>query len=312
MPNSAAIGCSPRPTREDRERRGRARLGVLAAALLGGLLPASHAISAQEIPDFSGVWGRNTIHYSRPDKGVGPLKNISGARNVMVGDYNDPMLKPWAAEIVKKNGEIAKTGDAFPTAHNQCWPEPPPYILTDAELQVVQQKEQVTLIFSHSSQVRHVRLNTSHPAKVTPSWYGDSIGRYEGDTLVVDTVGVAVKPLSMLDRYGTPHTAALHVVERYHMVDQATTQTEPLRAGGFGASGGTDDVIDRAYKGKVLRVDFTVEDPGAFNMPWSGFVQYQRAKGAMVEDVCAENIHDYIMNRDSAVPTAKTAAITGE
>jgi hypothetical protein len=290
----------------------RAGRGALVAVLGVFLFPSSWAMSAQDVPDLSGVWGRNTIDYAQPEKGVGPLKNISGSRNVMVGDFNDPMLKPWAAEIVKKNGEIAKTGDAFPTAHNQCWPEPPPYILTDQQLQVLQQKDQVTLIFSHSSQVRHVRLNASHPAHVTPSWYGDSIGRYEGDTLVVDTVGIAVRPLSSLDRYGTPHTEALHVIERYHMVDQASAPAEPIRAGGFGASGGTDDVIDRTYKGKILRVDFTVEDAGAFNMPWSGYVQYQRAKGLLIEDVCAENIHDYIMNRDSKVPTATTAAITGE
>ena len=286
--------------------------GVLVALFGICLFPTSQAVSAQDVPDFSGAWGRNTIDYSRPDKGVGPLKNISGSRNVTIGDYNDPMLKPWAAEIVKKMGEIAKTGDAFPTAHNQCWPEPPPYILGNQQVQVLQQKDQVTLIFSHSSQVRHVRLNAAHPAKISPSWYGDSVGRYEGDTLVVDTIGIAVKPLSTVDRYGTPHTEALHVVERYHMVDQAGTAPEPVRAGGFGGSGGVDDAVDRTYKGKLLRVDFTVEDPGAFNMPWSGFVQYQRAKGLLIEDVCAENIHDYVMNRDTNVPTAKTASITGE
>src|SRR5712672_2606671 len=165
-----------------------------AVAVLGSW--SAFAQSASAIPDLSGVWGRNTIDFSAPATGKGPLKNISGSRNVMVGDYNDPMLKPWAAEIIKRNGEIAKTGDAFPTAHNQCWPEPPPYILGNQQLQILQQKDQVTLLFSHSSQVRHVRLNVSHPAHVTPSWYGDSIARYEGDTLVVDTVGIAVKPLS--------------------------------------------------------------------------------------------------------------------
>src|SRR5258708_6602992 len=230
-------------------------LGLFGAVAVVGSWSALAAQSASAIPDLSGVWGRNTIDYSAPATGKGPIKNISGSRNVMVGDYNDPMLKPWAAEIVKRNGEIAKTGDAFPTAHNQCWPEPPPYILGNQQLQVLQQKDQVTLMYSHSSQVRRVRLNATHPAKLTSSWYGDSVGHYEGGALVVDTVGVAVAPLSTVDRYGTPHTEALHVVERYHMVEQGTT-AEPLRNGGF--QGVNDDVIDRAYKGKVLRVDFRV------------------------------------------------------
>jgi hypothetical protein len=268
------------------------------------------ALAADEpaAPDFSGVWGRNTIDYSAPETGRGPLKNISGSRNVMVGDYTDPMLKPWAAEIIKRNGEIAKTGDAFPTAHNQCWPEPPPYILGNQQLQVLQQKDQVTLMYSHSSQVRRVRLNAQHPAKVTPSWYGDSVGHYEDGALLIDTIGIAVAPLSTVDRYGTPHTDALHVVERYHMVEQPTS-AEPLRNGGF--QGTNDDVIDRSFKGKVLRVDFTVDDSGTFTMPWSGFVVYNRAKGSFIEDVCAENIHDYVTGRDSDVPKAKTTLLSG-
>jgi hypothetical protein len=261
-------------------------------------------------PDLSGVWGRNSIDYTAPESGKGPLKNISGTRNMMVGDYNDPMLKPWAAEIVKRNGEISKTGDAFPTAHNQCWPEPPPYILGNQQLQVLQQKDQVTLMYSHGPQSRRVRLNATHPANVMPSWYGDSVGHYEGDSLVVDTIAIKVAPLSSLDRYGTPHTEALHVVERFHMVEQSATTAEPLRRGGF--QGDVDDAVDRDYKGKVLRVDFTVDDAGTFNMPWSGAVVYNRAKGLFIEDVCAENIHDYIMNRDSAVPAAKTNSITGD
>jgi hypothetical protein len=264
---------------------------------------------AEFVPDLSGVWGRNTIDFAAPVAGKGPVKNISGSRNVMVGDYKDPMLKPWAAEIIRRNGEIARTGDAFRTAHNQCWPEPPPYILGNQQLQVLQQKDQVTLMYSHSSQVRRVRLNAMHPAKLKSSWYGDSIGHYEGDTLVVDTIGIAVAPLSTVDRYGTPHTDALHVVERFSMVEQSRTSAEPLRNGGF--QGINDDAVDRSYKGKVLRVDFTVDDPGTFTMPWSGLVVYNRAKGLFIEDICAENIHDYVTGRDSDVPTAKTTLLSG-
>jgi hypothetical protein len=58
-------------------------------------------------------------------------------------------------------------------------------------------------------------LNQPHSAQVSPFWYGDSVGHYEGDTLVIDTVGIKVGRYSMIDWYGTPHTEALHVVERY-------------------------------------------------------------------------------------------------
>ncbi len=134
------------------------------------------------------------------------------------------------------------------------------------------------LVYSHGSQVRHVRLNVPHPAKLEPSWYGDSVGHYENGELVVDTIGVKVAPLSSLDRYGTPHTEALHVIEHYHMVEQAKRiPPNPWARVDFR---GADDAIDRNYKGKVLRVDFSVEDPGAFNSDWSGVVVYNRARGS--------------------------------
>jgi hypothetical protein len=62
-------------------------------------------------------------------------------------------------------------------------------------------------------------MNQPHPAKVVPSAHGDSVGHYEGDTLVIDTVGVKVGPYTMIDRLGTPYTEALHVVERYRLID---------------------------------------------------------------------------------------------
>ena len=124
---------------------------------------------------------------------------------------------------------------------------------------------------------------------------------------MVDTIGIKVAPLSSVDRYGTPHTEALHVVERYRMVEQSKATSEPVLVHMHSVD--EDVAVDRSYQGKVLRVDFTVDDPGTFNMPWSGAVVYNRAKGLFIEDVCAENIHDYIMNRDSAVPTAKSDSI---
>ena len=67
-------------------------------------------------------------------------------------------------------------------------------------------------------------MNQSHPAHVTPTWYGDSAGHYEGDTLVIDTEAVRIGPFATVDWYGTPHTEALHVVERYRLIDEGAAQ----------------------------------------------------------------------------------------
>jgi hypothetical protein len=287
----------------------RAKLMTCAVAFAATIAPV-FASSATSVPELSGVWGRNTLEYGQPASGTGPIKNI-GTR-ITVGDYNNPILKPWAAEIVRKMGEISKTGDAFPTAHNQCWPEPPPYVFGNRETQILQLKDKVLLIYSHGSQVRTVRLNSTHPAKPVPSWYGDSIGHYEGDALVVDTVAIKVAPLSTVDRYGTPHTDALHVVERYSLIDpnSTTAETRPA-ARGFGQTA-SDDVIDRDYKGKALQIAFTVEDPGTFNMAWSGVVVARRAKDLLMEDVCVEQVHDYITGRDMDVPKSKSGLLSGD
>jgi hypothetical protein len=279
---------------------------VLCASIVGPALATADMAG----PDLSGLWGRNTLEYGQPVSGPGPIRNI-GVR-MTVGDYNNPILKPWAAEMVHKMGEISKAGDAFPTAHNQCWPEAPPYISGNRETQILQLKDKVLLIYSHGSQVRTVQLNGTHPAKLIPSWYGDSIGHYEGETLVVDTVGIKVAPLSTVDRYGTPHTDALHVIERYSLIDPNSTAAEARPVGGGFGRTEADDVIDRNYKGKALQIAFTVEDPGAFTMPWSGIVVARRAKGEIMEDVCAEQIHDYVTGKDMDVPKAKTTLMTGE
>jgi len=67
-------------------------------------------------------------------------------------------------------------------------------------------------------------MNVAHPAQIIPSWYRDSVGHYERDTLVIDTVGVKIGLFAMVDFYGTPYTEALHVVERYQLLDYETAK----------------------------------------------------------------------------------------
>jgi hypothetical protein len=169
------------------------------------------------IPDFSGIWGHSSIPgFEPPASGPGPVTNRSRRRQSiagvvplmpdpngafvsnnlqLVGDYTNPILKPQAAEVVKKHGEISLRGIGYPTPRNQCWPGGVPFIFSSTGVQLLQQPDKITIIYDYNHEVRYVRLNQPHPAQVTPSWYGDSVGHYEGETLVIDTVGIKVGPL---------------------------------------------------------------------------------------------------------------------
>jgi hypothetical protein len=177
-----------------------------------------------------------------------------------------------------------------------------PFIYKNFALQLLQEPNQITMLYEQDHEVRRVRMNQSHPAKVTPSWYGDSVGHYEGDTLVIDTVGQKSGPFAMLDLYGTPYTKALHVVERYRLIDYEDAKEGLDRDAkeNFRAGAGN---IDRSYRGKHLQVRYTVEDEGVFTTSWSATVTYGRGNTEWPEIACAENPHVYY-SKDEAVPTA--------
>ena len=290
---------------------------ILMAAVLSRALFVSPVVGSEQaaIPDFSGLWGRDSLNLESPLSGPGPVVNMmhtaAGAMdmNKLVGDYTNPILKPEAAAILKKRGEASLAGMSVPNAHEQCRPEPPPFIFAvQFAMEMLQQKNEVTILYSHDNKVRHVRMNVPHPAHVTPSGQGDSVGHYEGDTLVIDTVGIKATPISALDWYGTPHSDALHVVERYRLIDgeaakqAAQRHDRQYRVGYRPNPNGV--LLDPNYKGKGLQVELTVDDTGMFTMPWTALVTYQRAEGALWEMVCAENPFEYYAGADAAIPTA--------
>jgi hypothetical protein len=150
------------------------------------------------------------------------------------------------------------------------------------------------MILSSKQEVRHIYLTDKHSANVMPSWYGESIGRYDGNTLVVDTIGIDER--TWVDGFGTPHTKDLHVIERFHLIED----------------------------GAVLEANVRVEDPGAFTMPWTGiqrFRQYEAAvrqmpieriaqlasapEGPLRELICAENPNSFFANQPALqIPVA--------
>ena len=273
----------------------------------------SRTQSTASIPDFSGLWLHPGLGFGLPLSGPGPVQNKtrlpSGASNfnLVVGDYTNPILKPEAAEVVKRFGEISLSGRIFPDPDNMCLQNPVPYIFWNFNVQLLQQPDKVTLIYPHDNDFRVVRLNQPHPATVIPSLHGDSVGHYESDTLVIDTVGVKLGPYRMIDRFGTPYTQALHVIERYRLLDYEATKEALERAEKEWPRIGA---IDPNYRGKGLQLEFTVEDPGVFTMPWSATITYGRnANQSWDERVCAENVeHDYQYNyfseKDAHLPTA--------
>jgi hypothetical protein len=178
-----------------------------------------------------------------------------------IGDLGNPNLKPWVVERMKKDNAEVLAGKIAFTPRSSCMPAGvPAFILFGFQpVFFVQTPKEVLMIYSGDQQIRRVYLDMPHSANPKPSWYGESIGHYEGDTLVVDTIGLNDK--TFVDNYRTPHTEKLHVVERWTLLDG----------------------------GKTLEANVRVEDPDTFNEPWSGIQRYDRVQQPMTEQVCAEN-----------------------
>jgi hypothetical protein len=276
--------------------------GLAAGPASGG------AQGAAFTPDFSGMWARVSFPgFGRPLAGAGPVINKyrpNGVPSVYayVGDYTNPILKPQTAEIVKKHGEIELGGAHARNPRTECWPTGVPLILENTSMQIIQQPEKITILYSETYEVRHVRMNQPHPAQVIPSWNGDSVGHYEGDTLVIDTVGVKNGPFPipdlypMVDLFGTPHTAALHVVERYRLLDHEAAKAieEHNQEDNFSPAMVDNGIArDPDYKGKGLQLELTIEDEGVFTMPWSASMIYWPPLGQWPEITCVENANGY-------------------
>ena len=261
---------------------------VLCATLAAAQTPTPPTAAA---PDFSGAWNRvgnlwfDPILDDDEGKPVGRLKlNRPDADNIWAGDFDNPVLQPWAREVVKRNAESEMRREHVYTADDSCWPSGVPQIVNLLEeVQFLQLKDRVVIIYQRDHQVRWVWLNRDHSADPTPSWYGESVGHYEGDTLVVDTIGQKRHKMSVVDPFGTPHTDKIHVVERYQRF------SDPF--------------------GRGLEVTVRVDDPGAFTMPWEGTAEYRENRGVTTlrEVVCAENNRSFAQGSTfGAIPEERT------
>jgi hypothetical protein len=181
-------------------------------------------------------------------------------------------------ERMRKANQDVLAGKVAFTADARCFPSGvPSFLLFPANpVRFIQTPKEVLMIWQQDAQIRHVYLNQPHSAHPTPSWYGESVGHYEnGDTLVVDTIGQNDK--SFVDNYRTPHTTQLHVIERFKLIND----------------------------GKTIDVQVHVEDPGAFNMAWTGVQRWNRTnRGPIEEFSCAENNESFYNYDVRPIPQA--------
>jgi hypothetical protein len=174
---------------------------------------------------------------------------------------SNPNLMPWVKDHMKKDIDEILAGKYAFTPQSSCWPSGVPFFMGYGgpdPLVFLQTPKDVWILWQEDNQARRIRMNVGHAPGATPSWYGDSVGHYEGDALVVDTIGLNAK--TVVDIYRTPHTEKLHVTERWRMIDG----------------------------GQMMEVRFTVEDEGAFYEPWTGMRRYRRVEQEANEKICAE------------------------
>jgi hypothetical protein len=241
------------------------------------------------IPDLASKdfgWQSNIEDWQDPPPGAahGPMRedpaypfisNAVGGRtgqqpNNRITNSKDPILKPWVAESIQAtNDEVLDGKVEVPfTSQSRCYPGgvPGQLLYPFEPFYVVQTPKEVWMIWQRDHMVRRIFLNAEHSANPKPSWFGESIGHYEnGDTLVVDTIGLAAPMKSYIDNFRTPHSEKMHVVERFTI----------------------------APDGGSLAAVATVEDPEAFNAPLTMTQHWFKFKGPMLETVCAENNQDH-------------------
>ena len=260
-------------------RRQLANTVVIGTVFVSPIVWGAPADTGDTIPNLSSgdfSWVKDSDSFAPlPSGGPGPVtfdkthpyqpNNDRGLQvTYRVADLSNPILKPWAVEQMKKANDEVIAGKTPFRARSSCIPGGVPGILIYGRLEPVyfaQTPKEVLILNQADAQTRHVYMNVPHSAHPKPSWYGESVGHYEGgDTLVVDTIGQNDK--SFIDDYRTPHTDQIHVVERYKLT----------------------------RGGERLEVAFTVDDPGAFNMPWSAMQTFRRVhEGPLLEAVCPEN-----------------------
>ena len=215
------------------------------------------------------VLAQTTPHPNPKSRGAATTPDLSGVwfidqfrRNMLPNE--DPPFQPWAEALFKERSfqNTHREGpDTGPDPTERCIPPGiPRTMFQPLPWEIVQAKDRVVIIYEYQSLIRQIFTDgRGHPADLEPTYMGNATGKYEGDTLVIDTVGFNDK--TWLDPMGLPHTESLHVIERMRRVDH-------------------DTLLDR----------YTIDDPKAYTKPWTAERIFKLKPDWQIQEyVCAEN-----------------------
>jgi hypothetical protein len=242
--------------------------GIVAVAVLGVCgAPFAQTSALAVTPtgpgSLAGIWQSSNSRRSDDNRvlTLGSLRTPERDRVVRTIDGSWPPLQPWASELLEKRISRSQQGAPEVIALTQCLPGMPVMMLGGPyPIQILETPGQVTILMEEQNHFRLIYLNGKHPEDPDPTFLGHSVGHWQGNTLVVDTIGLTDR--TTIDRVGMPHSEALHLIERYRRTGKDT-----------------------------LEIVMTLDDAKTFTKPWDAKVIYRAVAAGveMTEYVCENN-----------------------
>jgi len=232
-------------------------LKIAATCFLAAVVPSPLWAPAMAQETATGQGGGSAQPQSGPGSlaGMWMVENYKATgryppreRTILTADGAPPPLLPKAAALLEYRLKEADKGNMFGNTLTACLPGGIPEMLFGPAypLQILETPGQVTMLFQEQHLFRQIYLDSAHQADADPGYFGDSVAHWEGDALVVETVGLTDN--TTLDMVGTPHSEKLHIAERYRRIGP-----------------------DR------FEIVMTLDDPETFSAPWQTRLTYRRA-----------------------------------